>query len=99
MKTRQISFAFGLSMAFALMTIAGCGKKSAPPGDTDSPADSAAPAAPAEEPAAQEEADGTLTIDLERQLKPWTSVVAGRCHAQRERSSVGGSNFPCGAVA
>src|SRR5688572_11470787 len=77
MKTRQISFAFGLSMALALMTIAGCGKKSAPPGDSDSPAAPAAPAAPAEEPAAQEAADGTLTIDLEKQLKPWTGDLDG----------------------
>ena len=78
MKNRQISFAFGLSMAFALMTIAGCGKKSAPAGDTDSPADSAAPAAPAEEPAAQDAPDdGTLTIDLAKELKPWTGDLDG----------------------
>ena len=77
MKTREISFAFGLSMAFALMTIAGCGKKSAPPGDTDSPADSAAPTAPAEEPAAQKAADGTLTIDLAEMQKPWTGDLDG----------------------
>jgi membrane-bound lytic murein transglycosylase MltF len=82
MKSRQISFAFGLSMAFALMTIAGCGKQSAPPGDTDNPAASTAPAAAqspalAQEPAAQEAADGTLTIDLEKQLKPWTGDLDG----------------------
>ena len=82
MKIRLISFTFGLSMALALMTLAGCGKKSAPPGDTDAPAASAAPAsgqspAPSEEPAAQEAADGILTIDLEKQLKPWTGDLDG----------------------
>ncbi len=86
MKTRLISFAFGLSMAFVLMTLAACGKDSSPAGDTDTPADSAAPAsaqstpvppAPAQEPAAQEAADGTLTIDLEKQQKPWTGDLDG----------------------
>ena len=80
MKNGLISF--GLSMAFALTTLAGCGKDSSPPDDTDTPAASATsksaqPPAQAEEPAAQEPADGTLTIDLAKQQKPWTGDLDG----------------------
>jgi membrane-bound lytic murein transglycosylase MltF len=77
MKTRLISFAFGLSTAFALMKIAGCGNESAPPTDTTTPAAAAPTTAPTEEPAPQEAADGTLTIDLAKQLKPWTGDLDG----------------------
>jgi membrane-bound lytic murein transglycosylase MltF len=71
-------------MTFALMTIAGCGDKSAPPADRDDSAVSDAPAvpasaapAPAQEPAAEEVADGTLSIDLAKRQKPWTGDLDG----------------------
>lgn len=80
-------------MAFALMTIAGCGNKSASPPDTVTTAAPAAsakaqsvpatapftPADPAlaQAPAPQEAPDGTLTIDLTAKQKPWTGDLDG----------------------
>jgi membrane-bound lytic murein transglycosylase MltF len=73
-----------LSITFALMTVAGCGDRSAPPAAGDDSAVSDAPAALAsaalarvEEPAAEEVADGTLSIDLAQQQKPWTGDLEG----------------------
>jgi membrane-bound lytic murein transglycosylase MltF len=59
------------------MALAGCSKESAPPANTTTPAASAPTAAPDQEPAAQEAADGTLTIDLTKQQKPWTGDLDG----------------------
>jgi membrane-bound lytic murein transglycosylase MltF len=84
MKNRLDIVAAGLSMTFALMTIAGCGDKSAPPADSGSPAVSDAPAVPssaappsAQEPAAEDVADETLSIDLAKRQKPWAGDLDG----------------------
>ena len=86
MNTRLIPVALGWGMTFALMTIAGCSDKSASPADTSTPAAPAAfaPAqstpeipAPSQTPAPQEAADGTLTIDLAKEQKPWIGDLDG----------------------
>jgi membrane-bound lytic murein transglycosylase MltF len=63
----------GGSVAFLLMTIAGCGDRAEAPSPATSPAAPPAQSAPA----APEEADDTLTIDIAKIQAPWTGDLDG----------------------
>jgi membrane-bound lytic murein transglycosylase MltF len=81
MKTSQIAFALVCGMTVALMAVTGCGNKSAPtaatrtlatPSASASAQPASAASARAEQPAPQEAADETLTVDPAQLQKPWT---------------------------
>jgi membrane-bound lytic murein transglycosylase MltF len=69
------------SIAFALLTIAGCSDKGGPSTGTSTAIASAQSTpgtpAPGQTPAPEETTDGTLTIDLAKGQKPWTGDLDG----------------------
>ena len=85
MKTRTRLFVFGCSMVLALVAIA-CSSDTtappkpaptAPPKPAPTAASTSAPPVPTQDPTLLKPTDGTLSIDLREQNKPWTGDLDG----------------------